>query len=107
MKTATAPSYPVSIFIAGDLAQARFICREFCQTQGECVTVTPTEFIYTGGAETGVVVGFINYPRFPREPAAILERARLLAERLIEGLCQHSASIETPTETLWVSRRPE
>ena len=102
----TAPSYPVSIFIAGDYDHARQICREFCMEQGACVTVTPTAYIYTEGEEAGVVVGFINYPRFPSELVDILADAKHLAEKLMRGLCQHSYTIQTPTETHWFSRRP-
>jgi len=101
-----APSYPVSIFIAGDYDRARQICREFCMRVGACVTVTPTAFIYTGGEENGVIIGFINYPRFPDEPVNILSKAKTLAYDLMEGLCQHSYTIQTPTETHWHTRRP-
>lgn len=53
MKRAQAPSYPVSIFIAGDPDAARRICRNFCDEEGLCVTVTPTTYVYTGGDENG------------------------------------------------------
>ncbi|MEG7677134.1 hypothetical protein U2060_15445, partial [Listeria monocytogenes] len=54
----------------------------------------------------GVIVGLINYPRFPVANADILTRAEQLADDLMHGLCQHSYTIQTPTETLWYSRRP-
>lgn len=107
MTATTAPSYPVSIFIAGDYDRARQIVREFCMNEGACVTVTPTSYIYTGGEEAGVILGLINYPRFPAEPAGILAKAQRLASDLMNGLCQQSYTIQTPTETLWYSRRPE
>lgn len=100
------PTYTVAIYLAGDLADARRICREFCM-RGLCVTVEPIEFIYTGGAETGVRVGLINYPRFPAKPEAIFAAAEELARVLIEGLHQHSASIVATDKTVWLSRRPE
>jgi hypothetical protein len=71
-----------------------------------CVTVTATSYIYTGGEEAGVIVGFINYPRFPSEPHDINYKAELLAEELMHGLCQHSYTIQTPETTRWYSRRP-
>jgi hypothetical protein len=83
---------------------ARHLCRAFCMA-GLCVTVTPTEFIYTGGAESGVAVGLINYPRFPAEPAEIFAKAEALALHLIDGLHQHSASIVASDKTAWLSRR--
>lgn len=106
MKTVIAPSAAWSIYVAGDIQAARAVCRAFCM-RGLCVTVEPTEFIYTGGAETGVRVGLINYPRFPATSAAIEAIAITLAEALIEGLCQHSASVVGPTTTTWLTRRPE
>jgi len=72
---------------------------------GACVTVTATSYLYTGGEEAGVIVGFINYPRFPATPAEIEGKAAQLADDLMHGLCQHSYTIQTPTETRWVSRR--
>lgn len=105
MKITTAPSHSIHIWMAGPLEQAEQVCREYCYETGFCVTVTPTRYIYTGGEETGFVVGLINYPRFPSEPAAILVRAHELGERLMERLCQSSFTIETPEQTRWVSRR--
>lgn len=100
----TEPTFTATIYIAGDLATARQVCRAFCSI-GLCVTVEATEFIYTGGAETGVRIGLLNYPRFPTEPADILGKARALADFLRERLCQHSWLIVTPTETIWNSTR--
>jgi hypothetical protein len=100
-------SWAVDVFVAGDEAEARRICAYFCFEVGLCVSVTPCEFVYTGGSESGVRVGLINYPRFPAQPAEIEGKARELAERLIVGLSQHSASVQTPERTVWLTRRPE
>lgn len=106
MDVKEAPSIPVTIFIAGDYDRARQIVREFCMNVGACATVTPTTYIYTGGEEAGVIVGFINYPRFPAELHDINYKAELLAEELMRGLCQHSYTIQLPATTRWFSRRP-
>jgi hypothetical protein len=106
MRTEAAPSYPVSIFIAGDYDEARDICAAFCNAVGLCVTVTRTAYIYTGGEETGVIVGLINYPRFPSEPGSILQAAKALALELMHKLDQQSVSIQTPDKTHWFSVRP-
>jgi ferredoxin len=98
-------SYPVQIFVAGDAASALTICRAYCDAVGLCVTVTPTLYAYTGGDEAGVIVGLINYGRFPSEPQAIFARARELARKLIDGLGQESATIQAPDKTLWISFR--
>jgi hypothetical protein len=98
------PTYTAAIYIAGDLNAARATCRDAVMT-GLCVTVEPVEFIYTGGAETGVRVGLINYPRFPAEPEVIWAKAEALADRLMIDLCQHSYSIVATDKTVWTSRR--
>jgi hypothetical protein len=105
MRRAQAPSYPVSIFIAGDYDEARDICRAFCDEEGLCVTVTPTAYIYTGGEEAGVIVGLINYPRFPTQPRDIDTVATLLALELMHKLEQESVTVQTPEITHWFSIR--
>lgn len=107
MNIETSPSFSVQIYIAGNRTDAAKICREFCFNVGYCVTVSDTEYVYTGGMESGVVIGLINYPRFPREPGEILKVAEQLGMALMTGLCQHSFSIVTPQDTYWHSRRPE
>lgn len=105
MRTEVTHSWPVSIFIAGDHARALEVCREHCDEVGLCVTVAPTTYIYTGGQEAGVVVGLINYPRFPDEPARIEAKAIELGMILREALGQQSFSVQTPSETIYVSHR--
>lgn len=105
-KVKTEPSIRIDIFIAGDLQQAKQVCREWCLEVGACVTVEPLDYIYTGGEEAGVRIGFINYPRFPTDHDALFEKASSLGYRLMENLCQLSFSIVTPQKTVWVSRRP-
>jgi hypothetical protein len=92
------------IFIAGDLAVARQVCRSYCQI-GLCITIEPVDFVYTGGMESGVRVGLINYPRFPTSKDDLRSRAIALAERLRDMLYQHSYSIVGPDETIWDTRR--
>ncbi len=112
MRIEKCPSYPVSIFIAvpsdPDTHEAvETVCRSFCDAVGLCVSVTRTEYIYTNGQESGVVVGLINYPRFPSLPEQIVEKAKALTLLLISTLNQTSASIQTPDETIWFSFREE
>lgn len=105
MNTNETSSYPVQIWIAGDQAKALELCRAYCDEIGFCVTVTPTTYVYTGGQESGVCIGLINYGRFPSEPRAIFASAKELTLRLIEGLGQESATIQAPDKTLWISFR--
>jgi len=105
MTRAETLSYSVSIFIAGDYAKALELCRAYCDETGFCVTVTPTAYVYTGGQESGVIVGLINYPRFPSEPRAIWHRADELGKRLCGSLGQDSYTIQAPDKTVWFSHR--
>lgn len=104
MEREEAKTYTAQIYIAGPAQEAGKICREFC-LRGLCVTIEPVEFVYTGGQESGVRVGFINYPRFPSEPETIFAVAEELALVLIDKLHQHSASIVASDRTVWLSRR--
>lgn len=98
-------SYPVSIFMAGSHARAKAECRDYCDKEGLCVTVTPTTYVYTGGQEPGVIIGLINYPRFPSEPRAIWHQADKLAKHLRVALGQDSYTIQAPDKTVWFSHR--
>jgi hypothetical protein len=107
MKSEIAKTFRIDIFIAGDIDQAKYVCREWCMEVGACVTVEAVDYIYTGGEERGVRVGFINYPRFPSDAETLFNRAGDLAEKLMHRLCQNSYSIVGPENTVWVSRRQE
>ena len=102
----TVPSINFDIYIAGDAATARQVCREYCFTVGLCVTVQPLDYIYTGGEEAGVRISLINYARFPSDYQTLRSKAFDLANLLMERLHQHSFSLVGPKESEWVSRRP-
>lgn len=97
-------TYWARIYIAGPIEVAKQIIRAECLRQGLCVTVEPTDFIYTGGEERGYVVGLIQYPRFPDTEQGIYERAVDLAKKLLEGTHQLSVLVMTPTVTTWMTR---
>lgn len=105
IKTVRVKSYRVTVFIAGDFELAKIACRKFCDEMGECVTVEPTDYIYTGGQEAGVRVGFINYGRFPRSRKVIFHRARTMARWLLLALEQESVSVVASDRTEWLSTR--
>jgi hypothetical protein len=107
MKRVVVESYRVSIFMVGSFWQAEAICLDYCNEVGLCVTVTKTNYSYTGGRAAGVIVGLINYPRFPSTPEAIWARAEELAARLRERLRQQSYTIQAPDKTVWFSHRHE
>ena len=73
-------------------------CKKICAI-GNCVTVTPTRFIYKDGWEDGVVIGLINYPRFPKEKQRLIYDSWGIANRLQEKFNQIRVSITTPEKT--------
>jgi hypothetical protein len=83
----------------------RSICDTYVNEIGDCVTITPTEFRYKHGYEEGIIVGYINYPRFPRSEEEITKRALNLAERLLIGLKQERVSVTTPKKTYMLGEK--
>ena len=80
------------IYIAGCPIKARQICQQWVE-KGACVNVVDTEYIYKYGCEKGVVVEFINYPRFPKGIEAMIKDAEALGRSLAIGLSAGSYSI--------------
>jgi hypothetical protein len=95
----------VEVFMAGDVEHAKQVLRLWCKESPCCVTVTPTTFIYRGGEESGFVVGFRNYPRFPSDAEDIASKAKSLAERLRAELGQDSYMIVDGEQAIWSTTR--
>ena len=85
------------------LTDAEAIIQKYVNENPSCVSVTPMLFAYTGGAEAGVAVGFINYPRFPSTRAEIKVKAMALANLLRTGLEQMVVSIVFSDATVMLS----
>jgi hypothetical protein len=102
----TEPTFRAEICMAGDLATAEQVCREFCWQTGFCVTVMPTTFIYTAGEERGFIVRAVNYPRFPAEPVEIRQKVERLAAFLAERCCQRSYLVVGDDQTTWYTLDP-
>lgn len=100
------PTYTVRLYVAGDIESAKRLLRREFYSRGGCVTVERTDFLYTGGEEAGMVIGFVNYPRFPKEPADIWQRAAKIAEALLPELNQKTALLVAPDRTAWLSWTP-
>ncbi len=102
------PTFQASIFCGlqgytssyHSVEEAEEICQEFVDDVGLCVTVTPTKFVYTNGREPGVIVGLINYPRFPSEPEDIKAKAVRLAMNLLKAFGQKRVSVVCTDETI-------
>lgn len=105
MKTETAPTYCIRLYLSGPIEVAKQAIRAECLREGLCVTVEPTAFIYTGGEEAGFVVGLLNYPRFPTTLEALEARARDLMVKLLDATCQHSALMVTADRSEWITKR--
>lgn len=99
-------TFRADIFIGGSRSAATEACREFC-LRGLCVSIAAADFVFTGGLESGVRVGLINYPRFPSSRDKLMQIARELAEFLIVRLHQSSCVVVSDDLTLWFSRRDE
>lgn len=83
-----------------DLDDVRKICDNWVNEIKDCVTITPTEFRYVDGFEKGVVVGYIQYPRFERSEEDIKARSIKLGEKLMIELNQYRVTITTPYESI-------
>jgi len=78
------------------------ICQEYCDDVGLCVTITDTEFIYTKGNEPGIIIGLINYPRFPSNVNDIRKLAIELAQTIQPELKQKRITIVFPDKTFMI-----
>lgn len=87
------------------LDEAQVVCQEYVDRVGLCVTLDPTQFIYTGGGEPGCVVGLINYPRFASDPDSILWRAIELGRKLMVTFRQYRVSVVTTTDTYMLENK--
>jgi len=96
----------IRIYICGDLPTIRNVLRSYCM-KGACVTVQSAEYIYTGGAEYGVVIGLNNYPRFPKTEKELMFVGEEIGFLLMEKCCQTSFMVQGKNETFWYSRRKE
>jgi len=94
-------SCEVSIYMAGDIDHAKQITRRFCKEIKTCVTLSPTTYIYSGGEESGFVISFRNYPRFPSASGSLEIKASKFAQLLREALGQKSYMIVSEGGTTW------
>ena len=99
------PAYNINIYIAGDVQRIKNLCSRYCMNVGFCVTVTQTDFVYTGGVESGAIVGVVSYPRFPDSSANLRKKAIDLANLLIVKTYQWSALVVTSEESIWITVR--
>jgi hypothetical protein len=82
------------------MSELRLLIQDYVDKIGLCVSLTATEFIYSNGLELGVIIGLINYPRFPSDADTIYKRALHLAEYLRVSFGQLRVSVVCGTETV-------
>ena len=69
------------------------VIKKWCIDIGQSVSISPTEFIYPHGSENGLVIGFINYPRYPLSEAEIKNRSIELGTLLMKTFNQYRVSV--------------
>jgi len=76
----------------------------YCNEVKLGVTLTKTEFIYVDGGEPGVIVGLINYPRFPKPVSEIKTTALVIAQGLLNLCSQERVSVVFSDITVMVEK---
>ena len=74
--------------------------RNYCTKHKLAVTLTNTKFIYVNGYEDGMIIGLINYPRFPNTKEKIKDTALNIAELLMYKFKQYRISVIIGDETI-------
>lgn len=102
--TKIAPTFSLDLYVSGDFHFIRQVCQEFCES-GLCVSVSPVDYVFTHGMESGARVTFINYPRYPTTLEQLEGKAKALGKLITEKLGQGSFTLVGPVETYFWSRR--
>lgn len=84
------------------LQNAQDICQAFCDEVGLGLTLKENEFIYKNGCESGVEIGLINYPRFPKTNTEITILSLELASILKEEFNQYRVSVVCTDKTYMI-----
>jgi hypothetical protein len=112
MKLETVPTFTANLYVGlKERSSGQILDRDaalraiqtYCDLVGLCVSVTDTQFVYTKSAEVGLIVGFINYPRFPSDPSLIKAHALALGEILLKTCKQLKVTIVMPEETIMLA----
>jgi hypothetical protein len=106
------PTYNATIYVGlkrrydgrvTSFEDAEKLIQEWVDNISYCVSVTRTKYIYKNGNEPGLIVGLINYPRFPQTSSQIRSYALDLAELMMKSFEQFRVTIVTNDETCMLS----
>lgn len=91
-----------TLHIAGNIDVAKAFIQKKILNDGACFQIAPVDYVYSGGAESGMTIRCIHYPRFvDNGPEKLLSRLMLLANELAKELGQKSYTIETSDTTMY------
>ncbi len=93
------------IWIAGNYEDAVRAVKKWCDTRGDCYSISRCDFIFSGACEAGICVVRINYAKFPETRKQITAKITALALHLADSLYQKSYSIETPDGMKYIERK--
>lgn len=89
------------------LQEAEDIIRSFIEEFRFGITITPTKFMYPGEKENGLILGIINYPRFPDTEYELTKKTLNLAKYCLNAFKQYRCSVVFPNETVMLERGEE
>lgn len=99
---ASVKTWYATLHIAGNIDVAKAFIQKRILNDGACFQIAPVDYVYSGGAETGMTIRCIHYPRFVENgPEKLLERLMILANDLALELGQKSYTIETSDRTTY------
>lgn len=101
------PTQKCEIYVAGSLPKLEAVATKFVKL-GLCVRVTPSDFIFTEGRESGATITLINYPRFSRSSEYIRQLAIALGHRILEETDQLSLTVLSTgaiNDTVYIAKR--
>jgi len=82
------------------LDQVKNLLQKYVNSVVLGVTVTPTTFIYKNGREDGVIIGLINYPRYPTTKEKLEKTAEEIAQLCKNEYKQERVTIEYQDKTV-------
>jgi hypothetical protein len=116
MELKMVPTYTATIYIGFKhhyigseigFGQVEDFIQKWVDENSTCVSVTRTKYLYKGGSENGLAIGFINYPRFPSSEEEIQKNALNLALILMKECEQMRVSVVCPHKTYMFSNDEE